>query len=438
MIAASVAVYLSSAGFHRNDFNDLLRARARTITQIVLDSYEYNVDRALRSGTYHLDRLQDEKIIILDFDSDTLYISDRTWKLPELASLVRRVKQDEEASLSKDQYEVLGTLYTSGSYRFVLIAAAIDKNGPVRLRQLRILLIIVCLVSLLLFFIAGWFYSGRALKPISDMVRKVEDISITSLNLRVPEGEGMDEIGHLARTFNRMLERLEKSFGMQKSFIANASHELRTPLTSINGQIEVLLMKDRSTEEYKHTLGSVLEDIRSMIDLTNKLLLMARTSAEGPVSFINEIRIDEVLWQVREEMRMQNKIYNINIKLNDKLTDSDQLTVKGDDYLLRMALMNVIDNACKYSSDHSVNLSIDHNGKYLEITFKDRGIGIPQDEVRKVFEPFYRGTNALSIKGIGIGLSLVKQIIDNHNGSIKFKSKPGEGTAVKIMLPTVK
>ena len=438
MIAASVAIYFSSSRFHRDDFNDLLRSRARNITQVVLDSYEYNADRALRSGIYHLDKLQDEKIIILDSNTDTIYLSDKNWKLPEINSMISRIKPDEDVSVRSDQYSVLGTLFTSGSYRFIVIAGAIDRDGPVRLRQLRILLLIVCLASLLLFFIAGWFYSGRALKPISDMVKKVEDITITSLHLRVPEGNGTDEIGHLAKTFNRMLERLEKSFGMQKSFIANASHELRTPLTSINGQIEVLMMKDRSAQEYKAALGSVLEDIKSLTDLTNKLLLMARTSAEAPVSFNNEVRVDELIWETREEMAGMSIHYNVNISIDDELTDSEQMTVKGDEYLLKIALSNLIDNACKYSSDHSVDINISHTGKWLEVIFADKGVGIPEEEIQKVFEPFYRGKNVMGLQGVGVGLSLVKQIINNHNGTIKLSSVPGEGTIVVIRLPSVK
>ncbi len=136
----------------------------------------------------------------------------------------------------------------------LLLPQPSDTEGSLRLEKLKIILIIVCALSLFLFFIAGWFYSGRALKPISDVVRKVEDITITSLNLRVFEGNGNDEIGRLAKTFNKMLERLETSFAMQKNFIANASHELRTPLTSINGQLEVLMMKDRSRRNIKRHL----------------------------------------------------------------------------------------------------------------------------------------------------------------------------------------
>jgi signal transduction histidine kinase len=208
----------------------------------------------------------------------------------------------------------------------------------------------------------------------------------------VPDGNGTDEIGHLARKFNRMLERLERSFGMQKSFIAHASHELRTPLTSINGQIEVLMMKDRTGPEYKQALVSVLEDIRSLIDLMNKLLVMARTSAEGPLSFNDQIRIDEILWLVREELKKINDAYDINISLNDNLNDTGQMTVRGDEYLLKTAMSNLADNACKYSPDHKVDISINHTGKYLEIKFSNKGNGIPEEELTRVFEPFFRGT----------------------------------------------
>jgi signal transduction histidine kinase len=319
----------------------------------------------------------------------------------------------------------------------VIIAAAVDTEGSSRLEKLEIILIVVCLISLLLFFIAGWFYSGRALKPISDVVKKVEDISITSLNLRVVEGNGTDEIGRLAKTFNKMLERLETSFAMQKDFIANASHELRTPLTSINGQLEVLIMKDRSTAEYKSALGSVLDDIKSLIDLSNRLLLIARTSAEGPVNLNNKIRIDEILWQVQEEMKRFNNDYHINISMDNSLTDSDQMIVIGDGYLLKVAVSNIIENACKFSPDHTVNIKFQHVEKWIEVVFTDSGIGISEEDLQKIFEPFYRGTNALSVSGSGIGLPLVNQIIKNHNGIIKISSQVGKGTSVTVLLPTI-
>jgi len=207
-------------------------------------------------------------------------------------------------------------------------------------------------------------------------------------------------------------------------------------LTSINGQLEVLMMKDRSTDEYKASLTSVLDDIKSLIDLSNRLLLVARTSAEGPLHFNKKIRIDEILWQAQEEILRFNNNYRINISMDNSLTDSDQMIVVGDESLLKVAVSNLIDNACKYSADHSVDIRFRHIEKFIEVEFEDRGIGISETDQKKIFEPFYRGSNTISYSGTGIGLPLVNQIIKNHNGIIKLTSVLGKGTIVTLLLPT--
>lgn len=435
MLIASIAIYYSSANFRRNDFYNLLRSRAVNVAKLVLDSYEYNANLILRSGTGYPARLPEEKYMILNFNKDTLYTSDRFWELKEIDDIIGQVQSDKEVVRKQDSYEVLGIPHTTGLYKFVVIGAAIDKDGLIHMKKLRIILMVVCILSLISFFIAGWFYSGRALKPISDVVSNVDDITITRLNLRVPEGNGTDEIGRLAKTFNKMLERLETSFAMQKNFIANASHELRTPLTSINGQIEVLMMKDRSADEYKSALDSVLEDIKSLIDLSNRLLLIARTSAEGPSSYSTKLRIDDIIWQAQEEMKKFNASYHINISPDSSVTDSEQIIVAGDEYLLKTAVSNIIENACKYSSDNAVDIKFGSTGKWVKVVFEDRGIGISEEDIKKIFEPFYRGDNTISYPGTGIGLSLVNQIIKNHNGTINISSKIGKGTKITLLLP---
>lgn len=435
MLIASFAIYYSSVNFRRHDFYSLLKARALSIARLILDSYEFNPNLVLRSGSVYPAKLQDEKYIILNYNNDTLFVSDRFWEFKEINTIVENVKTNKEVFGKQDDYEVLGTSHTTGVYPFVVIGAAIDIDGIQHLKKLRIVLIVVCLISFISFSIAGWFYSRRALKPISEVVNKVENISITSLDLRVPEGNGTDEIGRLAKTFNRMLERLETSFAMQKNFIANASHELRTPLTSINGQLEVLTMKDRTSEEYKTALSSVLEDIKSLIDLSNRLILIARTSAEGPSGYSRKVRMDEILWEVKEDMRKFNREYHIEINIDDSLTDSDQMTVSGDEYLLKVAVSNIVENACKYSSDNKVNIHFEYSGKMVEVIFEDKGIGISAEDQQKIFEPFYRGSNVTSSSGSGIGLSLVNQIIKNHNGAVKVSSAIGKGTKVTLLIP---
>jgi signal transduction histidine kinase len=437
MIIASAAIYYSSASFRKENFYNRLTNKAWSTARLLIDTYGNDANRVRRIEKDNPVNLQNEKIIIINYLNDIIYSSDENNEIEIRNDVLERTRLSERIRYKQGHYEVLSVLYVTQSFRYVIIAAATDTEGFAHLYKLRFIMIIVLLVSLVLFFIAGWIYSGRALKPISDVVKKAENISITSLNLRVPEGYGNDEIGRLAKTFNNMLERLEKSFSMQKDFIANASHELRTPLTSINGQLEVLMMKDRSAAEYKTELASVLDDIKSLIDLSNRLLLIARTSAEGPVRFSKNIRIDEILWQAQEEMKRFNNDYHINVLIDNSLTDSDQMILTGDEYLLKVAFTNIIDNACKYSPDNSVKIMLKHTEKWIEIIFEDKGIGISEEDIGKVFEPFYRGSNAISVSGNGIGLPLVRQIVKNHNGTIEFSSTVGKGTTVIIKLPSV-
>jgi signal transduction histidine kinase len=437
MVIASVAIFYASVGFRHDDFYNRLMDKARNTAKLFLVVHEMDVALVNNIQNENPVKFHNEKIIILDARNDTLYSTDANKVIELSKEVIAQVRAGMKVDYMQDPYEVLGTLYIAGNDQYVVMAAATDLEGSIYLSKLKIILATVCVFSLVLFFITGWLYSGRALKPISDMVNKVEEITITSLDLRINEGNGTDEIGRLAKTFNNMLERLETAFAVQKVFIANASHELRTPLTSINGQLEVLMMKERSTLEYKNALVSVLDDIRSLIDLSNRLLLIARTSAEGPVNFSQEVRIDEILWQLREEMLRFNRNYQINISIDPSLTDYDQMMVAGDESLLKVAISNIMDNACKYSEDHKVLAKLQYVDNQIAVIFEDRGIGISREDMTRIYEPFYRGKNALTHKGTGIGLPLVNQIIKNHNGHLKISSEINVGTIVTITFPKI-
>ncbi len=437
MIFASFTIYFTAARFLNDDFYNRLRDKSLGTANLLFKEYEVDAKVVRKIEKDNPVNLQKEKIIILNFKNDIVYNSDEFGAIKISQPILDRVKSGDKVNFREDLYDVAGTLYFTNFDRFVIFGAAINSEGAAHLNELKIILVFVCCLSFLLFFIVGWFYSGRAIKPISDVVKKVEEISITSLNLRVFEGNETDEIGRLAKTFNKMLERLEASFATQKNFIANASHELRTPLTSINGQLEVLMMKDRSAEEYKTELQSVLDDIKSLIDLSNRLLLIARTSAENPMSLNNRIRIDEILWLAREEIKKYNTNYQINISLGNSLIDSDQMVVVGDEYLLKVAVSNLMENGCKYSDDHTVNVRLHHFRQSIEIIFEDGGIGISENDLQKVFEPFYRGANAISVSGYGIGLPLTRQIIKNHNGNMELLSQIGKGTKITVLLPII-
>ena len=436
MIFTSLIIYYSSASFRKEDFNNRLRNKAKSTAKLLLEAKEIDPDRVLRLEKDNPVNLINEKIIILNYLNDVIYSTDPSNEIIIVGSVLERTRSLEDVTYKQGKYDIVGILYMAKFDRFVVLAAATDIEGEFYLKKLQLILVLVCCLSVVLFSLAGWIYSGKALKPMTEVVNRVEEISITSLNLRVPVRNELDEIGKLAKTFNKMLERLETSFAVQKDFISNASHELRTPLTSINGQLEVLLLKDRSSREYKDAVESVLEDIKSLILLSNRLLMVARSKSESVVNMNKEVRIDEVLWQAQEETQKYNKDYQVNISLGESLTDSDHLVVTGDEPLIRAALTNIIDNACKYSNDHSVDIQMEHNGQQIELVFTDRGIGISEAELQKVFEPFYRASNAIEYQGTGIGLQLVNQIIKTHKGTIRITSELGKGTIVTVKLPS--
>lgn len=434
MVIASFAVYFFSAEFRREDFYNRLESKAVNVARLLVDVDEIDLNLLKKIEADNPVKLPEEKIIIMNYNNDTLYTSDETGEIKIKMGLNDRIRLQGTIKYKQDKYEVLGLHYTDRFDKIVVIAAAVDVDGLVKQENLRAILFIVCFISFILFIAGGWLFAGKALKPISGVVGQVEDISIASLNLRVDEGNGTDELAMLARTFNKMLDRLEISFNLQKDFISNASHELRTPLTAVHGQLEVLLMKDRTTEEYKSTISSVLEDIRNLTDLSNRLLLLAQTSSDKQILGRNRISLDELLWQIKEEFRKFHKPYNINISISPSLTESEQMEIRGDEFLLKTAFSNIIDNACKFSDNHSVDINIDRCDNRLIILFKDKGIGISEQDLKHVLEPFHRAYNS-NVPGHGIGLSLVNQIMKKHNGEISISSVEGQGTTVNLQFP---
>jgi signal transduction histidine kinase len=285
------------------------------------------------------------------------------------------------------------------------------------------------------FFVVGRIYAERALSPIKQLVAEIAGISISNLNKRANEGNGSDELAQLAISFNAMLARLEAAFLVQRNFIANASHEMRTPLTAISGQLEVLLLKERTEEEYRTGVESVLQDIHKLNKLANRLLLLAQTDTDAPEANFNPVRVDDILWEARTDLLKMKPNFSIEVNLDDTITDLEELQVMGSDILLKTLVLNLMENGCKYSDDHVVKVSLGVRAKTIHLTFTDNGIGISEVDLKQLFEPFFRSNSIRNRDGHGIGLSLVKRICDLHKGTIEVWSELGKGSIFTVSLP---
>ena len=435
LLLSSLAIYFSFSGSRREEFFDRLGSKAKMVAQMLIEIDEIDAELLKRIETNNPLSLQNEKIIIYDYQNNIVYSTDENQVINITTELINEVRLNGAVRVIQKPFEILGQFYASQYDRFVVFAAATDIFGLKKLKRLQIILLIVFFLSLIIVFFSGRIFAKRALNPISDIMSQVDAIGGANLDTRVSEGNGKDELARLAKTFNKMLDRLEVAFKTQKNFIANASHELRTPLTVITGQLEVTLMNARNNEEYRKTILSVLEDIKNLNHISNRLLLLAHASSESSRTDFNLVRIDDILWQARKEILKIHDNYQILINFSEIIDNDFKLTVKGNELLLKTALSNLIDNGCKYSEDHISEIYIDHANDHVIIQFSDKGIGIPLEEIKMIFQPFYRAKNAIGIKGHGIGLSLAEKIIALHKGNITVKSEIAKGTDFTLFLP---
>ena len=435
LLSSSLSVYISFSEGRKKEFYDRLGSKAKMVAQMLIDIDEIDAELLKRIEINNPVSLPKEKIIIYDYQNNAVYSTDEDKLLIISPELINEVRLKEVVRFKQIPYEVLGQFYAGKYDRYVVFAAATDIYGLGKLKRLRVILLIVFIISLGIVYISGRLFVSRALTPISNIMAQVEAIGVSNLNARISEGNGKDEISLLAQTFNKMLERIESAFKIQKNFIANASHELRTPLTVITGHLEVILMKARKNEEYRETIITVLGNIKNLNHISNRLLQMAQASSEFSEADFSQIRIDEILWQAKRDVLKVNDNYQININFSESIDDELKLTGKGNEQLLRTALSNIIDNSCKYSGNHTAEISVTNEGNNVIMNFSDTGIGISEEELKMIFQAFYRAKSATNTKGHGIGLSLVEKIITSHNGKISVMSELSKGSTFTIILP---
>ncbi len=280
----------------------------------------------------------------------------------------------------------------------------------------------------------GWLLARRALAPVDHMRSAAERISAEDLSKRLESKGNGDELDRLANTLNKMLMRLDAGFSQTRRFSADASHELQTPLTILKGELEVSLRSKRSTEEYEQVLTSALEEINRLARLVEGLLLLSR--ADAGVLRMDSKPID--LAQLIQEVFEQTRILADSQHVAYTLGPLPPVTVKGDYEQLRRLVLNLVDNAIKYSaSEGTVTLVLGKNEETASIQVIDTGPGITPEEQNRIFQPFYRAKDSgtRSGRGSGLGLSIAVSIAEAHGGRIEVESTPGKGSIFKVVLP---
>jgi signal transduction histidine kinase len=319
--------------------------------------------------------------------------------------------------------------YAFKNQTFHVLVMAYDNSRNENLKDLRGILIWSTIFSIWVAVLLSYLFSKIAIKPISEIIKQVKKISYSELDTRLSEGNKKDEIAQLAITFNEMLSELEIAFKNQTDFVAHASHELRTPLTIMISESDFLLGHEQSMEEYKKHVSGMVVDLKELNRQLNTLLELAQINKRQVVQF-SEVRIDEIIFSAIKSVKANYPGRKIIPKIQYP-ENENELLVNGNYGMLVIALRNLLDNACKFSHD-DVTVDITMVNESVQVNIMDKGIGIPQDELDNIFQPFNRASNVKFIGGFGIGLSLVARILDLHNTVVRVYSTINEGTRFEL------
>jgi signal transduction histidine kinase len=283
-------------------------------------------------------------------------------------------------------------------------------------------------------FVIARLITGRSIKPISSIIETSNIITKDNLKSRIPLPQNRDELYTLSQTINNLLDRIENTIEREKQFTSDASHELRTPLTVIKGTLEVLIRKPRNQEEYQEKINFCVSEVNRLNHLVDQLLLLARFENQNKSLKIEKICLNAIILDSisRYSSIIQSK------KIHISTAFIKEYYVENDGYLLSIIINNLVSNALKYSNENA-NLKIvitDENG-IVECHIIDSGIGIPTEDLQKIFDQFYRSNSIehTRIKGSGLGLSIVKRLCALLHIDIKITSKENIGTTAFLSFP---
>lgn len=393
MVLALIVIYVMSDSARRDTFRDTLRSEAITKANLYLEN---RVDAETMQHIYlnNTQFINEVEVAIYTPDFKMLYHDAAEHDIvKETPEMIRQICEKGEIAIEADKgYQAMGILYKG---RYAVTAAAHDGNGEANMASLRCTIVIVIIIVIIFMLAVGYYLATVTIQPI------------------------------------------EHALSSQKMFVSNVSHELRTPLAAITAELGLALSRERTPQQYQQSLTRSLDDAHRMAHLIDGLLNLAKADYGAHGITFEPLRVDELLLDAREQLLHAHPGYNVNISFDEKALEADaDFTINGNEYLMNIALKNLIENNCKYSANHTSHVLISTHEGDIRITLSDTGEGMTAEEQRNIFQLFYRGTTT-GRKGHGIGMALVHKIITLHKGKIEVKSKPGHGTTFCVEMPNV-
>ena len=468
LLIYSVFLYLSLHYTLYGELDEELNTKAVEIASVISsyfdalgynqESLDFSVKRAIRfeGGHFEEDKLEglekqwlktvdkldlkEDYINIIDMATGTIIVSSSN--LPEgLVLMELKASNTKDIIFRNTRYDkrtmrVINMPFSYGGNENYIIQVATSLKPVIELLQNRLWHIALSIpIILIISGFLGRIFARRILAPVTDITKTASKITHEDLTARVKTEHVDEEMKYLVNAFNDMISRLERSFKYIAEFSSHVAHELKTPLAIIKGESEVALRKERTSEEYKNLLKINLEEVERMLRTINGLLLLARLDYKPDALKFENFNLAELLKEIYEQTSILASTKSIGVTV--KFPDEEKF-VKGDRFHLRRLFFNLLDNAIRFTPESGrIDLSLEYIDSKVVVFISDTGIGIPEEDIPRIFDRFYR-VDRYDQKvehGTGLGLSIARSIARLHQGDISVESSSPSGTTLRVTMP---
>lgn len=415
-------VYVSFNDFRRDEFKLRFQKRLVFTVNFIEKANDFEREAPLFFDENSDNVLLNENIIILNAEKELVYSTLKDKKVTWDNNLLESLDKEKTIYNEHSEPEIYAALRNIKGENYYILTSAQDVTGESKLAFLGYTLIFSYIISVLLIWFFSYYLVSKFLQPLEVLKNQISDTSVHRLTTDIILKNSNDEIGVLAKSFNLMTSRLDDVFQSQKDFNSSAAHEMRTPLTRMAFQLENLIQLENHSEKTKSTLQQMLQDVYQLSDLTKSLLLLSKFDKEGIATVYEEVRIDEVVFDAFESVHRNFPEFKMDFQIDEESIDDSVLTVKGVKSLLEITFINLFKNAALYSDNQEVDISIKETDFRIIVKVYSVGSIIPLEEREKLFEAFKRGSNSHNKTGSGLGLRIVKRILEYHKSDITYSS----------------